>query len=261
MSSPISDQIAADREVVDGAAIIFGIDDRCRLGGKTRQILIDRQSADVDVARQKGLQRHRRRELVGTDRSAGQLENALMDRLEEMLRLEEIGDAVKRLVIDEDRPEQCLLGLDIVRRGTERRFRRRLLACGRIEYRHGPIKRIVSCGRFAAYGRNTAGEKFGLLLNIVDHSTTAAHCAHSRPLRNHDFVDSRAAAQWEILIAAVPTTHRGLWDEVQSALDATPRLRAMARSLAGKSQRCGIAGLEPRKRASSRVDVIAGLLA
>src|SRR5580658_3887261 len=59
-----------------------------------------------------------------------------MDGLEEMLRLEEVGDAVKRLVIDEDSAKQRLLGLDIVRCDTERRLRRRLLACGRIEYRH-----------------------------------------------------------------------------------------------------------------------------
>ena len=42
-----------------------------------------------------------------------------MDRLEEMLRLEEVGDPVERLVVDEDRAEQRLLGLDVVRRGAE----------------------------------------------------------------------------------------------------------------------------------------------
>src|SRR5271167_2336109 len=61
-----------------------------------------------------------------------------MDRLEEMIGLEEVGDAVERLVIDQDSPKQRLLGLDIVRRGTERRFRRRLFACCRIECWHGP---------------------------------------------------------------------------------------------------------------------------
>ena len=40
----------------------------------------------------------------------------LVDRLEEMLRLEEIGDAVERLVVDQDGAEQRLLRLDIVRR-------------------------------------------------------------------------------------------------------------------------------------------------
>ena len=44
----------------------------------------------------------------------------LVDRLEEMRRLEEVGDAVERLVVDQDRAEQRLLGLDVVRGGAER---------------------------------------------------------------------------------------------------------------------------------------------
>ncbi len=39
-----------------------------------------------------------------------------MHRLEEMLRLEEIRDPVEGLVVDEDRAEQRLLGLDVLRR-------------------------------------------------------------------------------------------------------------------------------------------------
>ena len=146
------DQIAADRQVVNGTAIVLGVDDRRRLGGKTRQILVDRKPGDVGVDRQERLQRHRRREFVGADKSTGQLENALMDRFEEMLRFEEVGNAVERLVIDEDRAEQRLLGLDIVRRRTERRFRRSLLACGRIECWHGPDQGI---GVWRFLGRST----------------------------------------------------------------------------------------------------------
>ena len=96
------DQVAADREVVDGAAVILGIDDGRRFGGEPRQILIERQAGDVEVRRQERLQRHRRGELVGADQAAGQFVNAPMDRLEEMLRLEEVGNPVERLVIDQD---------------------------------------------------------------------------------------------------------------------------------------------------------------
>ena len=106
---------------------------------RARYWLTERPAMSTSAGR-KRLQRDRRRELVGADQAAGKLENALMDRLEEMLRLEEVGDAVERLVIDEDGAEQRLLGLDIVRRRAERRLRRGLLACGRIEYWHGPIK-------------------------------------------------------------------------------------------------------------------------
>ena len=45
-------------------------------------------------------------------------ENLLMDRLEEMLRLEEIADPVERLVVDQNGAQQRLLRLDIVRGGA-----------------------------------------------------------------------------------------------------------------------------------------------
>ena len=54
-------------------------------------------------------------DLVGADDLAGDLVDAPMHRLEEMRRLEEIGDAVEGLVVDEDRAEQRLLGLDVLR--------------------------------------------------------------------------------------------------------------------------------------------------
>ena len=118
MSSPIVISVAPDREVVDRAAVIRGIDDGGRFGGEAGEILARRQSGDVDVGRQERLQRDRRRELAGADQAARDVEDLRMDRLEEMLRLEKIGDAIKRLVIDEDRAQQRLLRLDIVRCGA-----------------------------------------------------------------------------------------------------------------------------------------------
>src|SRR5262249_9034883 len=47
----------------------------------------------------------------------------LMDRLEEMLRLEKIADAIKRLVVHQDRAQKGLLRLDIVRCGAVGRRR------------------------------------------------------------------------------------------------------------------------------------------
>ena len=46
-----------------------------------------------------------------------------MDWLKEMLRLEEVGNAVERFVIDQNRTQERLLGLDIMRRRAEYRFR------------------------------------------------------------------------------------------------------------------------------------------
>ena len=57
-------------------------------------------------------------DLVGADELAGDLEDAPVHRLEEMLRLEEIGDAVEGLVVDQDGAEQRLFGLDVLRRGA-----------------------------------------------------------------------------------------------------------------------------------------------
>ena len=191
------DQVAADREVIDGAPVVLGIDDGRRFGGKPRQILIDGQPGDIEVGRQEGLQRHRRRQLAGADQAAGKFEDALMDRLEEMLRLEEIGNAVKRLVIDEDGAEQCLLGLDIVRRRAECRFRGSLLACDRIECCHGPDQGICVwpiCGS----------------LNIADHSTTAAlHRAHRQQLHSTTHVPSiverRGNGKSSLRLSPLPT--------------------------------------------------------
>ena len=162
---------------------------------KSRQILIDGQTGDVEVARQKGFQRHRGRDFSSPDQAAGKLENALMDGLEEMLRLEKVGDAIESLVIDEDRAQQCLLGLDIVRRHAERGFRRRLLACSRIECCHGPDQGI---SLWPIWGNSTSRTT-----RQTVHYRTNSRCAyHERT------VDSRAAARWEMLIAPFPVTHR-----------------------------------------------------
>ena len=62
------------------------------------------------------------------------LEDLAVQRVEEMLRQEEIRDAVERLVVDEDSAEQRLLRLDIVRRLAKCLLRRGFdLARGGVE--------------------------------------------------------------------------------------------------------------------------------
>ena len=51
----------------------------------------------------------------------GGVEDARMERIEEMMRLEESRDAVERFIVDQDGAEQRLLGLDIVRGLAERK--------------------------------------------------------------------------------------------------------------------------------------------
>jgi hypothetical protein len=109
------DQIAAQRKFVDGSPIILGIDDGGRFGGEASEVLADRHTADVGFGRDKGLQRHRGRDLAHPDQAAGGLEDGLMDRLEEVFRLQKIRHPIERVVIDQDRAQKALLRLDIVR--------------------------------------------------------------------------------------------------------------------------------------------------
>src|SRR5580698_8892696 len=136
------DEVATDRQVVDGAAVILGVDNCSRLGGKARKILIEREPGDVKIRRQEGLERHRSCKLAGPDQTGCELENALVNRLEEVLVLKEVRNAIKRLVIDQDSAQQSLFGLDMVRRRAELGFRSDLFACNRIDWCHGPDQEI-----------------------------------------------------------------------------------------------------------------------
>jgi len=62
------------------------------------------------------LERHRRGEVVLLDARRGNLEDALVQRLVEMLWLHDVDDAIVDVVVHQDRAaEELLLGLDIVR--------------------------------------------------------------------------------------------------------------------------------------------------
>ena len=109
------DQVAAQRQFVDGAPVILGVDDGGRFGGEAGEVLADRHAADVGFGRQEGLQRDGGGDLAHPDQAAGGLVDGLVDRLEEVLRLQKIRHPVERVVVDQDRAEQALFRLDIVR--------------------------------------------------------------------------------------------------------------------------------------------------
>ncbi len=152
------DELAPHREVIDAAAEIVGVDDRGRIGGEPRQILRHGDAAEVVLA-EKRLQRDRRRELALANYRARDLEDAAMDLLDEMLAPQEIRDAVERVIVDEDRAQQRLLGLEIVRRrpiGTVLR-----LALGeRFDGRHGRSPRLLvlsGSGERMGYANHSRG--------------------------------------------------------------------------------------------------------
>ena len=115
------DQVAAQRQLVDGAPIVLRIDDGGGFGGKACQVLTDRHAADVDVGRQEGLQRDRGCHLAHPDQAAGGLKDGLMDRLQEVFGLKKIRNPVERVIVDQDRAQKALLCLDIVRSAAESR--------------------------------------------------------------------------------------------------------------------------------------------
>ncbi len=75
----------------------------------------DGHLADLLLGRQERLQRHRIGDLAHSDQFTRDLEDLAVQRLVEMLRLQEVRDPVKGIVVDEDRAEQRLFRLDIVR--------------------------------------------------------------------------------------------------------------------------------------------------
>ncbi len=79
--------------------------------------------------------------LPGADQRAGDLVDAAVNLLDEMLGCEEIRDAVVGVVVDQDGAEQRLFGLDIGRRAAvgapPGRLPLRAGGSGRLDSRHG----------------------------------------------------------------------------------------------------------------------------
>ena len=110
------DQLAADREIVDRAAVVPGIDDGDRGAGESGEVL---RAADVGqgvVVLEPASQRDRGRDLPALDQLPAGLVDAPVNGLEEMPRLQKFEHAVGRFVVDEDGAEQRLFGLDVVGR-------------------------------------------------------------------------------------------------------------------------------------------------
>jgi hypothetical protein len=84
------DQVATDRQVVDGTTVVLRIDDRGRFRGQSREILTGIEAGNVEVCGEERLQRDRARDLPLSHQAAGQFINLVVQGLEEMPWLEEI---------------------------------------------------------------------------------------------------------------------------------------------------------------------------
>ena len=132
------DQLAPDGEVMNGAGVIDGVDDRGRLGRQPRQILRNGHAAEVVVA-EKGLERDRRGQLAEADQLGGGLVDAPVQLLREMFGLEEVGNAVEGVVVDQDRAQQRLFRLEIGGRRADQ-------SLGGGDRHQDPVGSFFECG-------------------------------------------------------------------------------------------------------------------
>ena len=81
------DELAANRKVMHGAAIVFGVDDRRRLSGESRQIGLDRHARRQFDLGEERLERDDGRELAGANELRRDFIDAAVQFLREMLGL------------------------------------------------------------------------------------------------------------------------------------------------------------------------------
>ncbi len=85
-----ADQIATDRQVVDGPAIIFGVDDRGGITGQAQKKLGRGQIRNLRVGGIEGLQRDWRRGFAGADQMADLLVDILVSGHEKMMWFQKV---------------------------------------------------------------------------------------------------------------------------------------------------------------------------
>ena len=116
---PHPDQLAAQEQVVDGAAVIGGADHRHDAGREFGEIRGAAQVAEILVALEESLEGDGVGGLPALDQAGGGVEDPAMDGIEEMLGAEELGDALQRAVADQQRAQKRLLGLLVAGRLAE----------------------------------------------------------------------------------------------------------------------------------------------
>ena len=114
-----ADELAALGQLVNHAAIFFGIDDGGGRRGKPREIGGAADFLHGLVAVEIGFQRDRRGELADADEGRGRFVDAGMDGFEEMIGQEEGRDAVAGLVVHQDGAKKRLFRLKVLGRGAE----------------------------------------------------------------------------------------------------------------------------------------------
>ena len=110
--------IAATSKITNDLGVIGRIDDGSCLGGETSEVLRNCEVPDLKISWQKSFDRDGTDELASADQLSAYPENLSIDGFEEVFRVDQGIDCGKCLVVDEDRAEQTLLSLDVVRQGA-----------------------------------------------------------------------------------------------------------------------------------------------
>ena len=103
-------------QIVDGAAVVPGVDDRHRRAGEPGKMLCAAGLLQRLVVLEAGPERHRGRDFPAPDHVQNGGVDPAVHRQEEVFRLEEGGDQMDGFVVDQQRPEKRLLGLKVARR-------------------------------------------------------------------------------------------------------------------------------------------------
>ena len=114
------DELAAHGEVADRAAVVARVGDGGRFDGELAQVGRHRHVADRLGVLEVGPERDGGCEPALGDQFAGDLVHLLMQRVEEVLALQEPRHALVGSVVDQDRAEQRLLRLEAVRWGSRK---------------------------------------------------------------------------------------------------------------------------------------------
>ena len=120
------DQGAAQRQVVDGAPVVLGVDDRHGRARKPREILPAAGLLQRLVPLEEVFQGHRVGDLPALDHAEHGVVDAAVHRQEEMPRQQEGADQAGGFVVDEQGAEQRVFGFEVARR---RAVARRLGCC------------------------------------------------------------------------------------------------------------------------------------
>ena len=115
------DQLAQQEEVVHQPAEVAGVDHVHRRSRQARQIGRAASGLHVVVVFDVGLQGDRADQLAPLDQPGEGVEQLAVQRIGEMLTLEEFRDPVIGGVVDQDRAQQRLLRLEVVRRFADGR--------------------------------------------------------------------------------------------------------------------------------------------